>query len=289
MKNTIIVLLILLLCVWICGCNDQGEVMGLTPLAQTILDKASDKPYDKLVTKSLSSNELFEYWVNYWYYCHGTVYTSLQHDQEAVMLMDQPGMREDIIVINEWLPIECLRRTNDAIYSVHSIDNTCLLYIEYDKYSVNGVSSLKAKLPSIILPMTVTLSDEEILSINEGVHMLKDVKDIDPMVNNAHMIDYHISTKIDIDTIVSTKEENLEEFCETPLFSTIHYTVEGNWYKISYGLNSDRFSSVYEWYQTTLPHGGESTLPSIAGGTSYKVLSVEKIDAPPILEQDLPK
>lgn len=195
---------------------------------------------------------------------------------------------EGIIVINQCLPVECLRRTNNAIYSIHSIDDDCLLYIEYDQYSVEGISSLKAKFPSIILPITVTLSDEEILSINEGVHMLKDVKDIDPMVNNAHMIDYHIFTKIDIDTIVSTKED-LEEFCETPLFSTIHYTVEGNWYKISYGLNSDRFSSVYEWYQTTLPHGGESTLLPIAGGTSYKVLSVEKIDAPPILEQDLPK
>lgn len=288
MKKIIVIMTLLALCVGICGCTDQGEDMGLTSLAQVILDKASNKPYDKLITKSHSSNELFRYWVNYSYYYHATVCTDLQHDQEVVTLMEQPSIKGDIIIINECLPIECLRRTNDAIYSVHSIYDDCLLYIEYEKYSVNGISSLKAKLPGIVLPKTVTLSDEDLLSINQGVYTLKDVKSIDPTVDNAHMMDHHIATNLDPDTIISTNEEDLEEFCTRPLFSTMHYTVERNWYKINYGLNGDKYSSIKEWYQTTIPNSGGPSLSKV-GGDSFKVINVEKIDAPPILKQDLPK
>ena len=84
-----------------------------------------------------------------------------------------------------------------------------------------------------------------------------------------------------------------------PLFSTVHYTVEGNWYKINYGANGEGFSDIAEWKKTVssneikASHGNgrnPSRMPvPMIDQTKYKVLNIEKIDAPPILEQDLPK
>ena len=49
-----------------------------------------------------------------------------------------------------------------------------------------------------------------------------------------------------------------------------------------------KYSSIKEWYQTTILHSGGPSLSKV-GGESFKVINVEKMDAPPILKQDLPK
>lgn len=298
MRKLLIVILCMVLCIGICGCDEHDNEPKEREGLQEILDKANDRSYNELITETHSLYDWKSFHTNYVYAVPKESIDPESFDPFNIDITKFKVTREpndDIIAINQNFPIQCLRKIGDTIYSIHAIDEDRLLIIEYEKYN-NGFfedDSLRIKEPSILLPKNVTLTDGDISKIKANESTLSDVAKIDSTAPDAYSI---ITQRYKSD---ANQADDFKTFCSKTMFSTVHYTVEGNWYKINYGANGEGFSDIAEWKKTVssneikASHGNgrsPSRMPvPMIDQTKYKVLNIEKIDAPPILEQDLPK
>ncbi|MDD6204058.1 MAG: hypothetical protein PUC05_03575 [Firmicutes bacterium] len=292
MKKLLVLIMTMVLCIAICGCDGQEEPLGLGASTQEILNKISDKPYNELITYNSSSGQWHSFYM--WWLkiprpqrTHvlgpgGPTPTPDKVELYTEFSLPYHEKMDEITLINEEFPIECLRKNNDIIYSVHALEDDYMLYIVYEEYNNNQEKSLRAGKLRFVLPRNITLTDEAITSIKINESTLYNVGySVDNTVKKGYGIVAPLSKFINsAEAIEYMRQKDLDGLCSLVALSTFHYTVNGNWYKIDYTLNSDEFTSTAD-VETLYIHQ--------FSWNAFKVKSVEQIDAPPILEQDLPK
>lgn len=292
MKKVAILFTVFVLLITLVACDPSNATQ------EEIMKRVSDKPYEELITKVYTTEEMSEYLKYYdeleWEdrIIHSATYEEIAEaydDEDCVekyptaviysegkCIIDQIQQENVITSINKAFPIQCLRNNNGTYYSIHRFDDKYLLYTIYLQDIKNGII-FKDPRYNIVLPVDTTLTDEAISAIQEG-GSLADVIKIDPSAEKV------------FDTWELYQRGRGESKLSSMLrprvqmhFMSIHYTKEGNWYRIQYEFMDPLYDEKGKEIMAEYEVVNQETIQHFV-----IVQSIESIE-PPILEQDLPK
>ncbi|MBR3750402.1 MAG: hypothetical protein IKK58_01380 [Clostridia bacterium] len=292
MKKVAILFTVFVLLITLVACDPSNATQ------EEIMKRVSDKPYEELITKVYTTEEMSEYLKYYdeleWEdrIIHSATYEEIAEaydDEDCVekyptaviysegkCIIDQIQQENVITSINKAFPIQCLRNNNGTYYSIHRFDDKYLLYTIYLQDIKNGII-FKDPRYNIVLPVDTTLTDEAISAIQEG-GSLADVIKIDPSAEKV-FDPWDCYLREDIEWGMSAKPRPQIQI----VFTSIHYTKEGNWYRIQYEFMDPLYDEKGKEIKAEYEVVNQETIQHFV-----IVQSIESIE-PPILEQDLPK
>lgn len=293
MKKVAILFTVFVLLITLVACDPSNATQ------EEIIKRVSDKPYQELITKVYTTEEMSEYLKYYdeleWddRIIYSATYEEIDEafdgedcvEKYPTLVIYSGGkcitdqfLQENVITsLNKEFPIQCLRNNNGTYYSIHGFEDKYLLYTIYLQDIKNGII-FKDPRYNIVLPIDTTLTDEAISAIQKN-HSLADVIKTDPSaekVFDTWELYQMNSVEFELSSMLPPRVQMH--------FMSIHYTKEGNWYRIQYEFMDPLYDEKGKEIMAEYGVRNQETIQHF-----FIVQSIESIDSPPILEQDLPK